>query len=49
MYQLTCRDRNRLALTSDLLAAVALGIKNILVMTGDYVTLDDDPGAKPVF
>jgi len=49
VYQLTCRDRNRLALTSDLLAAAALGIKNILVMTGDYVTLGDNPGAKPVF
>lgn len=48
VYQLTCRDHNRLALTLDLLATAALGIKNILVMTGDYVTLDD-PETKTHF
>jgi methylenetetrahydrofolate reductase (NADPH) len=46
---LTCRDRNRLALQSDLLAAAGLGIKNILAVTGDYITWGDHPGAKPVY
>jgi methylenetetrahydrofolate reductase (NADPH) len=45
----TCRDRNRLALQADLLGAWALGIKNILVITGDDVTFGDHPEAKPVF
>jgi len=49
IYQLTCRDRNRLALTSDLLGAAALGIKNVLALTGDHSTLGDMPQAKPVF
>jgi 5,10-methylenetetrahydrofolate reductase len=49
IYQLTCRDRNRLALQSDLLSAAALGIENVLVLTGDYTTLGDHPEAKPVF
>ncbi|MBN2013959.1 MAG: methylenetetrahydrofolate reductase [Candidatus Altiarchaeota archaeon] len=49
IYQLTCRDRNRLALTSELLGAAALGIKNVLALTGDYTTLGDMPEAKPVF
>ncbi|HIC95177.1 TPA: 5,10-methylenetetrahydrofolate reductase [Candidatus Bipolaricaulota bacterium] len=49
IYQLTCRDRNRIALQSDLLSAWALGIENILCLTGDYVSLGDHPGAKPVF
>ncbi len=49
VYQMTTRDRNRLALTSDLLAAGALGIKNILALTGDHVTVGDNPQAKPVF
>jgi len=49
IYQITCRDRNRLALQSDILAANALGIKNILVLTGDYITMGDHPEAKPVF
>jgi methylenetetrahydrofolate reductase (NADPH) len=46
---LSCRDRNRLALQSDLLAAATLGIKNILAVTGDYITWGDHPEAKPVF
>ena len=46
---LTCRDRNRLALQSDLLAAAALGIQNILAVTGDYVTWGDHPEGKPVY
>lgn len=49
IYQLTCRDRNRLALLSDLLGAGALGIKNVLALTGDYTTLGDTPQSKPVF
>jgi 5,10-methylenetetrahydrofolate reductase len=46
---MTCRDRNRLALQSDLLSAAVLGIENVLVLTGDYPTLGDHPEAKPVF
>jgi len=49
IYQLTCRDRNRIALQSDLLSASALGIENVLCLTGDYVSLGDHPEAKPVF
>ncbi|MCZ7665405.1 MAG: methylenetetrahydrofolate reductase [Thermoleophilia bacterium] len=49
VLQLTCRDRNVLALQADLLAAHALGIRNILGLTGDHVRFGDHPGAKPVF
>ncbi|RJS75059.1 5,10-methylenetetrahydrofolate reductase [Candidatus Bathyarchaeota archaeon] len=49
IYQITCRDRNRIALFSDLLGAGALGIKNVLALTGDHPTLGDTPQAKPVF
>lgn len=49
IVQLTCRDRNRLALQSDILAASALGIKNLCVMTGDYTTKGDHVGAKAVY
>jgi 5,10-methylenetetrahydrofolate reductase len=49
IYQLTCRDRNRLALQSDLLSAAALGIQNVLIATGDHPSLGDHPQAKPVF
>lgn len=49
VFQLTCRDRNRLALQSDLLSASLLGIENILLLTGDYPTLGDHPEAKAVF
>ena len=49
VYQLTCRDRNRLALQSDLLSAWALGIRNVLCLTGDHPTLGDHNEAKPVF
>ena len=49
VFQMTCRDRNRLALQSDLLSASVLGVKNILALTGDHTTLGDHPGAKPVF
>ena len=49
VYQMVCRDRNRLALQADLLGAYALGIENVLALTGDHVVLGDHPGAKPVF
>jgi 5,10-methylenetetrahydrofolate reductase len=49
ILQVTCRDRNRLALQADLLGAWALGIENVLALTGDYPTLGDHPQAKPVF
>ncbi|MEI6862942.1 MAG: methylenetetrahydrofolate reductase, partial [Candidatus Omnitrophota bacterium] len=49
IFQLTCRDRNRLALQSDLLSASILGIENVLILTGDYPILGDHPEAKPVF
>jgi len=47
--QFTCRDRNRIALQSDLLSASLLGIENILIMTGDHPLLGDHPQAKPVY
>lgn len=49
VFQMTCRDRNRIALQSDLLNAAVMGIENVLCLTGDYVTLGDHPDAKPVF
>ena len=49
VFQVTCRDRNRIALQSDLLSAYVLGIENILCLTGDFVALGDHPQAKPVF
>jgi methylenetetrahydrofolate reductase (NADPH) len=49
IYQVTCRDRNRIALQSDLLSAAVLGIENVLALTGDYVGMGDHPDAKPVF
>ncbi|MDP3047841.1 MAG: methylenetetrahydrofolate reductase [Thermodesulfovibrionales bacterium] len=49
IFQLTCRDRNRLALQSDLLSAWVLGIRNVLALTGDHPTMGDHPEAMPVF
>jgi methylenetetrahydrofolate reductase (NADPH) len=49
VMQMTCRDRNRIALQSDLLGASALGVRNVLVMTGDHPKFGDHPEAKPVF
>lgn len=49
IVQMTCRDRNRLALESDLIGAAALGIRNLLVLTGDDPKLGDQPETKPVF
>jgi methylenetetrahydrofolate reductase (NADPH) len=49
VMQLTCRDRNRMALQSDLLAAGALGVPHVLLLTGDHPRVGDHPDAKPVF
>ncbi len=49
IYQIACRDRNRLALQSDLLGAYAVGIENLLPLTGDAVAIGDQKEAKPVF
>ncbi|MBA7665641.1 Bifunctional homocysteine S-methyltransferase/5,10-methylenetetrahydrofolate reductase [subsurface metagenome] len=49
IFQVTCRDRNRLALQSDILSAAVLGIENLLILTGDHPILGDHPEAKPVF
>jgi methylenetetrahydrofolate reductase (NADPH) len=49
ILQMTCRDRNRLALQGDLLGALALGVRNILVLTGDDPKTGDQPETKPVF
>lgn len=49
IYQITCRDRNRLALQSDLLSAYVLGVQNILILTGDHPSIGDHPHAKPIF
>src|SRR5450755_2213483 len=49
IMQLTCRDRNRIALQSDLLSASAMGIPNVLLMTGDHPRFGDHAEAKPVF
>jgi methylenetetrahydrofolate reductase (NADPH) len=49
VLQMACRDRNRLALQSDLLSAYGLGIRNVLCLTGDRPESGDHPEAKPVF
>ena len=49
IMQMTCRDRNRIAIQSDLLGAAALGIHNVLCLTGDYQKFGDQPEAKGVF
>lgn len=49
IFQMTCRDRNRIALESDMLNAYVMGVENILCLTGDHVSLGDHPDAKPVF
>ena len=49
ILQMTCRDRNRIALQSDLLSACAMGIDHVLCLTGDFVALGDHPQAKSVF
>ncbi len=49
VLQLTCRDRNRMALQSDLLGAAAMGIENLLLLTGDHPRFGDHGASKPVF
>jgi 5,10-methylenetetrahydrofolate reductase len=49
IFQMTCRDRNRIGLQSDLLGAYALGVRNVLCMTGDHVSAGDHKGAKSVY
>lgn len=49
IYQITCRDRNRLALQSEILTAYSLGVDNMLLLTGDHTNLGDHREAKPVF
>ncbi len=49
VLQISCRDRNRIAIQGDVLGAAAMGVNNILCLTGDGVQAGDQPGAKPVF
>ncbi len=49
VFQAACRDRNRIALQADLMGAAALGVRNMLCLTGDGVGSGDHPQAKPVF
>ncbi|MCK5434859.1 MAG: methylenetetrahydrofolate reductase, partial [Dehalococcoidales bacterium] len=49
VFQMTCRDRNRLALQSDLLSAYVLGVENVLSITGDLPSLGDHPQARSVY
>lgn len=49
IMQMTCRDRNRLAQQSDILGAYAAGVRNVLCLTGDYMSFGNHPGAKGVF
>ena len=49
VYQVSCRDRNRIAIQGDLLGAAAMGVRNVLCITGDDVTVGDQPEAKRVF
>jgi methylenetetrahydrofolate reductase (NADPH) len=49
VLHMTCRDRNRLQLQADLLGAHAMGVRNVLCLTGDHPKLGDHPEAKPVF
>lgn len=49
VLQISCRDRNRIAIQGDVLGAAAMGVGNVLCLTGDGVGVGDQPGAKPVF
>ena len=49
VYQVACRDRNRIAIQGDLLGAAAMGVRNVLCITGDDVSVGDQPEAKRVF
>ncbi len=49
IMQIACRDKNRIAIQGDVLGAAAMGVQNVLCLTGDGVQSGDQPGAKPVF
>jgi methylenetetrahydrofolate reductase (NADPH) len=49
VLQISCRDRNRIGIQGDVLGAAAMGVGNILCLTGDGVGVGDQPGARPVF
>lgn len=49
VFQAACRDRNRIAMQADIMGAAALGVQNLLCLTGDHVGQGDQPQAKPVF
>ncbi len=49
VLQISCRDRNRIAIQGDVLGAASMGVGNVLCLTGDGVGVGDQPGAKPVF
>jgi methylenetetrahydrofolate reductase (NADPH) len=49
VVQVTCRDRNRIALQSDILGASALGVRSLLLLTGDHMVMGNQPDARPVF
>ena len=49
VMQVSCRDKNRIAIQGDLLGAAAMGVRNVLCLTGDGVQAGDQPEAKPVF
>ena len=49
IVQMTCRDRNRLALQGDILGASALQVRNLLLLTGDHMSMGDQPEARPVY
>ncbi len=49
IYQISCRDRNRIAIQGDVLGAAAMGVRNALCLTGDGVGVGDQPGARAVF
>src|SRR5260370_7139543 len=49
ILQITCRDKNRIALQSEMMGAAALGVRNLLLLTGDDPKAGDQPDTKPVF
>ncbi len=49
IVQMTCRDRNRIGLQSDILGAAGLGVANLLLLTGDHMVMGNQPDARPVF
>jgi len=49
IVQMTCRDRNRLALQGDIIGAAGLGVRNLLLLTGDHMTMGNQPEARPVY